>query len=218
VPDFVDTPSGIKFKPFLGAATSHDSSLATTYKRGVTCWVCDNTLAAGLAESGGHVRIKHIRNSNLRISSARQALGILEQTVDEFTASVERLVATTVTDAQWSKVLDKLVPVPNDEGRAKSLAETKRAAISRLYNTDVRAATRGRFRGAGCPRSRLVAGWASGNGAWCPSWCQAAPQYHPTRRHLAIRQDHHHGGVLERARRVHPERATPAQAVPARAL
>src|SRR4051812_32600338 len=48
VPDTITTPEGVAFRPNLLACTSHDGSLATTYKRVVTNVVCDNTMAAGL--------------------------------------------------------------------------------------------------------------------------------------------------------------------------
>src|SRR5690349_13859351 len=40
VPDNIDTPEGVSFRPNLLAVTSHDGSLATTYKRVVTITVC----------------------------------------------------------------------------------------------------------------------------------------------------------------------------------
>ena len=50
VPETITTPEGFDFRPKLLATTSHDGSIATTFKRTITATVCDNTRAMALAE------------------------------------------------------------------------------------------------------------------------------------------------------------------------
>lgn len=138
VADSVTTPEGVVFRPNLLACTSFDGSLATTYKRTVTIVVCDNTKAVALREDGEKFKVKHTAKSLSRLSDARQALGIVEQTADAFGAEVAALCATTVTDRQWSKFLDLWAPIPDESGRARTMAENKRGEISRLWKHDAR--------------------------------------------------------------------------------
>jgi phage/plasmid-like protein (TIGR03299 family) len=142
VPDNIKTPEGVEFRPHLFGATSFDGSLATTFKRAITNIVCDNTMAAGLAESGQQIKIRHSRNSRLRIGEARDALNIIYQVADDFAAEVEQLCNTRVSDAEWDAFLDAHAPLPEeDKGRSRTMAENKRESLTRLWNHDNRVST-----------------------------------------------------------------------------
>lgn len=142
VPETVVTPEGVGFRPNLFATTSFDGTLATTYKRSVTLVVCDNTLAAGLSESGQVFKVKHTRNSGLRIADARDALAIIHTVSDEFSAEVKRLCEWSVTDDQFHKLMDLTVPLPEgtDPSRARTMGTNKRDALLDLWENDPRVA------------------------------------------------------------------------------
>lgn len=138
VPDTITTPEGVAFRPNLLACTSLDGTLATTYKRTVTATVCDNTLSMALGEKGQVVKYKHTRNSQAKIKDARDALAMVHQAEEDFTGIVKALCETAVTDEVWRAFLDIHVPMPEDEGRGRTLAANKRAAFKNLYTNDVR--------------------------------------------------------------------------------
>lgn len=140
VPENIVTPEGVEFRPHLFGATSFDGSLATTLKRAVTNVVCDNTMAAGLAERGQQVKIKHSKYSKLRLEQARDALNIVYQVADDFTEQIRLLCQTSVSDRQWAAFLDQHVPMPDERGRSWTLAETKRGALDQLWRHDTRVA------------------------------------------------------------------------------
>ena len=138
VPENIVTPEGVEFRPNLFGATSFDGSLSTTFKRAITNIVCDNTMSVGLAESGQQIKIKHSRYSKLRLAEARDALNIVYEIADDFTAEVARLCRTKVTGAEWAAFLDVHAPMPEDKGRGRTMAETKRDTLTRLWNHDNR--------------------------------------------------------------------------------
>jgi phage/plasmid-like protein (TIGR03299 family) len=140
VPENIETPEGVVFRPHLVAATSFDGSLSTTYKRVVTNVVCDNTLAAALSEKEQQVKVRHSRYSHLRLADAREALAIVHTLADDFAAEVARLCQWEVSERQWTQHLDLTVPVPEDEGRSRTVAINKREQLTRLYKLDHRAA------------------------------------------------------------------------------
>lgn len=140
VPENIETPEGVTFRPNLIACTSFDGSLATTYKRTVTLVVCDNTLSAGLSEDGQEFKVKHSRHSGLRIAGARDALAIVHTTAEQFMAEVGRLCSQEVTDAQWNKVLEAMVPMDADSKRSVTVADDKRSRLDSLYRHDNRVA------------------------------------------------------------------------------
>ena len=141
VPDNITTPEGVEFRPNLLACTSFDGSLATTYKRVITRVVCDNTAEQARAEDGQEFKLKHTKYSGYKIHDARQALQIVHSMADDFAAEVERLSAWKVSDEQFLKHLQFMVPV-NDEMAKVGItkAENKRAEIINLYNFDNRCA------------------------------------------------------------------------------
>lgn len=141
VPETVDTAAGFSFRPFLTAATSLDGSLATTYKRGATAVVCDNTLEVGLMGTALRIKIRHTRNSGLKLESAREALMIVEQTAEAFADTIEGLTEWTLTTREFDLFLDAVCPVPEGATvRTTNMAEAKRASLEGLYLFDERVA------------------------------------------------------------------------------
>lgn len=138
VPENIVTPEGVEFRPNLLACTSHDGSLATTYKRVVTNVVCDNTMAAGLGEAGQQLKIKHSRYSKLRMSEARDALAIVHTIAEDFAAEVASLTRIDVSDKAWRAFVDAHAPLPEKQGRSFTMAEREREELTRLWNHDSR--------------------------------------------------------------------------------
>lgn len=139
IPDNIATPEGVEFRPNLLACTSHDGSLATTYKRVVTNVVCDNTMSAGLTETGQVIKIKHSRYSSFRVLDARKALEMVMAVADDFAAEVRHLCHTRVSDSAWQQFLSAHVP-DGDTPRSRTRAGTERAELRRLWDHDERVA------------------------------------------------------------------------------
>lgn len=132
---------GEMLRPFLTAATAHDGSMATTYIKGATRVVCDNTLASALGAKGEDVyKVRHSTHSLTRIGDARDALGIVHEMADEFTAAVNALTDQYVTDRQWADFVEKYTATPGTSERSKNMAETKARELYALWNHDERVA------------------------------------------------------------------------------
>ncbi len=149
LPDTIETPEGVGFRPYLTAATSLDGSLATTYKRGNNVVVCDNTLHAALKSKDMRIRIKHTKNSTNEVSiqNVRDALAIIHAESEDFAAEIRELCATEVSDAQWRRFLDEYEPLPEVKatkgggpGSGYTMAENRREKLTNLYLTDYRVA------------------------------------------------------------------------------
>lgn len=141
VPENITTPEGVEFRPNLLAMSSYDGSLSTTYKRVITRVVCDNTSEAALGEEGQQVKIKHTKYSNAKIKDAREALQIVHTMAEDVAKEIAELTATKVSDADWHKLLTKLVPIDDETSKIGiTKAENKRAELVNLYNFDQRVA------------------------------------------------------------------------------
>lgn len=132
----------VLFRPHLLACTSFDGSIATTYKPCIQVVVCDNTLNAGLSEKGQVYKLKHTKYSAVKISDAREALGIIFDTAEDFEKDLNSLIEWEVSDKDFEKVLDILIPVPDEDEnkRGNTVANKKRDEIKGLYANDDRAA------------------------------------------------------------------------------
>jgi len=145
VPEAITTPEGVEFRPNLLATTSFDGSIATTFKRTITATVCDNTRDLALGEKGQELKVRHSKNSRLKLGLARDALAIVHTAAEDFAREVQELCRMPVRSGQWSAFLDAHVPMADADrqplqGRARTLAENKRDVLARLYRSDYRAA------------------------------------------------------------------------------
>lgn len=136
---------GVKHRPFLTAATSHDGSLSTRYMVGTQVVVCDNTLAVALKEKDRlEHRIRHTSGSMSRVGEIRQALGLtVEQVGDQFDAQVRALVSQHVTDEKWDEFVKAFTGIEKAEekgGRGHTMAQNRVDILNNLWFNDERAA------------------------------------------------------------------------------
>lgn len=130
-----DDKSGLDYRPNFVAATSMDGSLAHTDALTVTATVCDNTLTWNLMEAqraGRLYKRKHTSLSLDDMQEERDVLGILEQGDAVFTAGLHQLIEIELDKKKRMEVLDIIVPLPEEEGRAYTLAENKRSELLSL--------------------------------------------------------------------------------------
>jgi phage/plasmid-related protein TIGR03299 len=145
VPETIETPEGVTFRPNLLATTSFDGSIATTFKRSITNTVCDNTRELVLAGAGEQVKVKHSRYSNVKLADTRAALSMIHTATDDYLAEIKQLCAMEVSQQHWDRFLGAWVPMVDDggaplNGRSKTMAENKRAILEKLYRHDNRVA------------------------------------------------------------------------------
>lgn len=139
MPDNIETSAGFPVRPILLATTSHNGTIATTYKQVYNAPVCDNTLFAGLRTDGAQFKARHSKHSDMKIQSIREALDIVFTMSEDIVAQIERLSNTTVTDSEWDAIVNRLIPV-GEEGKvaqsAISKMQNKQDVIRKMYKTD----------------------------------------------------------------------------------
>jgi phage/plasmid-like protein (TIGR03299 family) len=138
--DTIEAAGGVKFRPFLTAATSMDGSMSSTYQVGAQVVVCDNTLSAALGEKVARVKVKHSRHSLNKVQDVRDALGIVHAVADDFMAQVEALTSQVVTDRQWSDFVTAYAYGDSTSARGKTMGDRKAGDLHRLYRHDERVA------------------------------------------------------------------------------
>lgn len=131
----IDEKAGFGYRPNFVAATSMDGSLAHTDALTITATVCDNTLTWNLLEAKAAGRLftrKHTSLSMGDLQEERDVLGIIEQADAEFTRELHAMLAIELNRQQRIEVMDILVPLPEEEGRAYTMADNRRSALVAL--------------------------------------------------------------------------------------
>lgn len=130
------TVAGFEFRPFLGASTSLDGTMATKYFTGNQAIVCDNTLASGISTASTLVTVRHSKNSLGTLTNIREALGILQNIADDFQAEFQTLVDTSVSDAEYDAFLAELVKPTSDSPAALTRVDNLKSAYYDLWTSD----------------------------------------------------------------------------------
>ncbi|MEU8901833.1 DUF932 domain-containing protein [Nocardia sp. NPDC048505] len=140
-PDTVTTPEGVAFRPSLLAVTSHDGSIATTFGAVCTVVVCDNTMSAALGEAretGRRIKIRHTKNSGLRVRDARDALGIIVESAHNFAADVAALCRVKVDAHQFREFVNQVMPYTSTDKGSMTRVGNRRDRLTDLYRADER--------------------------------------------------------------------------------
>lgn len=153
VPDTIQTPEGIAFRPNLLATTSLNGKVATTYKRTCTFVVCDNTWAGAMGEKGQTYKRKHTRNSagKMEQDKAREALNLIQATADAVSEELRTLTQIEVTRKEFDTITmgvlleeerkaNKGKPVTEPTKLQLTNREKKIEAVTGLYLSDARVA------------------------------------------------------------------------------
>lgn len=142
LPDTIETPQGVAFRPFLSAATSVDGHLSSTYLTGNQLIVCDNTMFGALnaaKKAGTQVKVRHSKNSIGKVQDVRDAIGIMHSSADDFQAEIAAMCEVTVSDKDWTRFLAAHVEIKDGAlPRVKTVAEEKRAKLNGLWEHDNR--------------------------------------------------------------------------------
>lgn len=149
MPEFVETKDGFAFKTTLQAVSSHDLKWPTTFVMADMIPCCMNSVTMNLKNAVQKIKIRHTRNSEVKIAEARDVLGIMFKQTDQDKHFFEQLAAWKVDKDAYKRTLDVIEPMPEpkvDKGKVTNQrtitnAETRRGDITRLYVRDPRAAT-----------------------------------------------------------------------------
>ncbi|GIG23330.1 hypothetical protein Cch01nite_40540 [Cellulomonas chitinilytica] len=113
----------------IAALNSHDGSGAYRLLVTPVRVVCANTQNAALRDHVSSWSIRHTRNAKSAVQAARTALGLTFAYVDAFQAEADKMIAATVTDAEFYALVSDLFGTPETDTQARTRnAHTHRSA------------------------------------------------------------------------------------------
>ena len=138
-------------KLYLIVWTSHDGSVAVQAAITPVRVVCQNTLNLAMKSSKQSFKIRHTQSAEGRIQVARETLGLALGYFDEFELEAKALYSQSITDAEFSKLIQTIYPKPDKDVKgALKKWENKVVLIDDLYhnsptNTNIKGTKWGAF-------------------------------------------------------------------------
>jgi phage/plasmid-like protein (TIGR03299 family) len=138
-------PNGVgdKVNTYLLVNTSHDGSISIQASITPVRVVCANTLnlALGNRGRGGSVKqsfkIRHTQTASGKVQIAREALGLANAYIDEFSKMANDMIQKEVSKKKFDEIVLALYPKPKDEAKgANSRWENKLDLINDIYVGD----------------------------------------------------------------------------------
>lgn len=123
---------------YLLIHTSHDGSSGLQASVTPVRVVCQNTLNFALRSVTQSFKIRHTANMAGKVATAKEALKIAHTYFDSFQVEAEALIATSVTNAEFEKLIEAVYPAPTEDAAKVALTkyDTKKALILDLWNGD----------------------------------------------------------------------------------
>ena len=134
--EFILDPQGANDKTvsYLLVHTSHDGSSSVQANITPVRVVCQNTLNMAVKGSKQSFKIRHTQTVAGRMEQAREALGLTFNHMDAFETMARELFETSITNAQFDKLVAGLYPKPDEMSKmASTKYEAKIDTIRNLY-------------------------------------------------------------------------------------
>ena len=138
-------PNGVsdKINTYLLVNTSHDGSISIQASITPVRVVCANTLNLALGQRGrnGSVKqsfkIRHTQTASGKVQVAREALGLANAYIDEFSLMANKMIETEVSKAKFDEIVLALYPQPKENAKgANKKWENKIDLINDIYVGD----------------------------------------------------------------------------------
>lgn len=123
---------------FVLLSNSHDGSSAITLAATPVRVVCQNTLTAALSSAKRQFKVRHTSSLSGRLSEARTALGVVFNYMSEFETVADQMLHTSFSDEEFEVFLKSLLPLPEEEGRGKTIATNTQDTIRSIAHNTLR--------------------------------------------------------------------------------
>ena len=139
-PDHI-TIAGEEHIPYILFATGHDGKMGVVMMATPVRVVCMNTLSMTLNTNTPHRHhVHHTPGVHGRIQTARESLGVSFKYTETLQRVGEEMAATKLSDRDFEKFLESLVPTTKNgetlEGRSLTMREDRQWEIRSIYNTE----------------------------------------------------------------------------------
>jgi phage/plasmid-like protein (TIGR03299 family) len=126
-----------EIRKYILGTSAHDGASPVIIQNVGTRVVCANTLGSALGEkTKARWQIRHTRSAPERLREAARGFREIVDGYKQFEQLANELAITRLTDAGLLKVIDQVLPVPDDD-RDHSRIEASRAKVIELFENGV---------------------------------------------------------------------------------
>lgn len=123
--------------PYITFSNALDGTSTNRVDSGMVRVVCDNTLSASISGAVKTHRTKHTKNSRQTLHDVRDALDLMQSSVDTFDKEVQGMLDYSITEMEFEKLVDAIAPLEKDMSkRAMTRTEKKRDSLNHLWSKD----------------------------------------------------------------------------------
>ena len=118
---------------YLMAWNTHDGT--SSFQIAVTPIrvVCQNTLTAAIAGAKSTFSLRHTPKVSGKVQQAREALGLSFKYIEAFEKQAEALLSQQMTDKEFYALVEKMIPIDEENERARNLADAARGTLNALW-------------------------------------------------------------------------------------
>jgi phage/plasmid-like protein (TIGR03299 family) len=103
-----DSDGGDKLQRYILMANSHDGSSPLLIATTIVRVVCQNTLTAAIKSAEDMFRVRHTKGLGNKVTSAREALGVINKSYEELEAKLQTLANIKVSDKAFEGYIASL--------------------------------------------------------------------------------------------------------------
>lgn len=118
---------------YLMAWNTHDGTSSFNVMVTPIRVVCQNTLSMAINQATSSFAWRHTPKVGSKVQLARETLGVTFKYVEAFEVEAEKLLSQSMTDKQFTAIVEKLIPIDEEQERARNLAETARGTLMGLW-------------------------------------------------------------------------------------
>lgn len=137
LPDTLKVANGAdELETYLTCMNSHDGSSSFRVYISHLRLVCTNGLKMVIKDANSEIALRHTDGATFRVQEARESLNLVWKYQEAFEREVQSLLNTSMTDAQFKKFVETLIPEPkgnNVTERKINSVENKRKDLLGLW-------------------------------------------------------------------------------------
>ena len=179
---------GDKINSYLLVNTSHDGSIAIQASVTPVRVVCANTLNLALGSGVGRNRttkqsfkIRHTQTAQGKVQAAREALGIANAYLDQFSIMANELIQREITQDKFMEIVHTAYPAPDKDSKPIALTKwaNKISTIEEIYQSDTTNMIAGTAWGALNALTERLDWWRSARGGNTEAMYASASGFDP---------------------------------------
>lgn len=122
LPDTITVAGGAdSLETYLTCVNSHDGSSSFKVYVSHLRLICTNGLKGVVRDANSEITLRHTQGATLKVQQARESLQLVWQYQESFEREVQRLLDTPMTDNQYKKFVEALIPEPKPDASTRKV-------------------------------------------------------------------------------------------------